>query len=163
MSAREVPAAGADKGKAIESGALGHADDPSALAGIDARLSAPLHTLQLLERASRTGFDWADANDVLAKLVEEVDEVRVEFARGSGAGRLEDEIGDVLFVLVNLTRHAGVDFSAALRHANAKFEHRFRQMEQLARADGGDFAQLDLAAQERLWQRVKQAERATSR
>jgi ATP diphosphatase len=163
VSAREVPAAGANKGKAIESGALDHADDPSALAGIDARLPAPLHTLQLLERAARTGFDWADAHDVLAKLVEEVDEVRVEFARGSGTGRLEDEIGDVLFVLVNLTRHAGVDFSAALRHANAKFEHRFRQMEQLARADGGDFAQLDLAAQERLWQRVKQAERATSR
>ncbi len=163
MSAREVPAAGADKGKAIAHAAVDRADDPSALAGIGVDLSAPLHTLQLLERAARTGFDWADAHDVLAKLVEEVDEVRAEFARGSGAARLEDEIGDVLFVLVNLTRHAGVDFSAALQHANAKFERRFRHMEQLARADGGDFAKLDLAAQDRLWQRVKQAERATSR
>lgn len=134
----------------------------SALDGVVTGLPAPLHTLRLLERAARTGFDWADAHDVLAKLVEEVDEVRAEFARSSGAGRLEDEIGDVLFVLVNLTRHAGVDFFAALDHANAKFERRFRQMEQLARADGGDFAELDLAAQERLWQRVKQAERLPS-
>lgn len=163
MKAREVTAAGAGEGGTVEPAAVDRADEPSALAGIDAGLAAPLHTLQLLERAARTGFDWADAHDVLAKLVEEVDEVRAEFARGSGTGRLEDEIGDVLFVLVNLTRHAGVDFSAALRHANAKFERRFRQMEQLARADGGDFAQLDLAAQERLWQRVKQAERAASR
>jgi ATP diphosphatase len=97
---------------------------------------------------------------VLAKLVEEVEEVRVEFARGSGPERLEDEIGDVLFVLVNLTRHARVDFSAALRHAKAKFERRFRQMEQLAAANGGNFAQLTLAEQEQLWQRVKAAERA---
>jgi len=162
VSARDL-AAGADTGKAKERAATGRTDDPSALAGVGADLPAPLHTLQLLEHAARTGFDWADAQSVLAKLAEEVDEVRAEFARGSGAWRLEDEIGDVLFVLVNLTRHAGVDFSAALRHANAKFERRFRQMEQLARGDGGDFAKLDLAAQERLWQRVKQAERATSR
>lgn len=163
MSAQEGAASAADTGKAMEPVAPVGADDPSVLAGLGAGLSAPLHTLQLLERAASTGFDWADAHDVLAKLVEEVDEVRAEFARGSGAGRLEDEIGDVLFVLVNLTRHAGVDFSAALRHANAKFERRFRHMEQLARDDGGDFAGLDLAAQERLWQRVKQAERASSR
>jgi ATP diphosphatase len=149
--------------KTAERADKGEPADASALAGISAGLPEWKRAQKLQQRAAATGFAWPDPAPVLAKLAEEVDEVRAEFARGSGAGRLEDEIGDVLFVLVNLTRHAGVDFSAALRHANAKFEHRFRQMEQLARADGGDFAQLDLAAQERLWQRVKDAERATSR
>jgi ATP diphosphatase len=72
---------------------------------------------------------------------------------------VQDEIGDVLFVMVNLARHAGVDFSQALRHANAKFERRFRQMEQLAVADGVAFAECSLQRQEQLWQRAKQTER----
>lgn len=162
MSAREEPSAESAAAASV-SIPPGAAAGQSALAGIAADLPAPLHALQLLQHAAHVGFDWADVQGVLAKLVEEVEEVRVEFARGSGAGRLEDEIGDVLFVLVNLARHAGVDFSAALQHANAKFERRFRHMEQLARADGSHFAELDLVAQERLWQRVKQAERAASR
>jgi ATP diphosphatase len=65
----------------------------------------------------------------------------------------------VLFVLVNLTRHAGVDFSSALRHANAKFERRFRQMEALAAAAGTTLGEHALAAQEELWQHVKTLER----
>ncbi len=93
------------------------------------------------------------------KLAEEVDEVRTEFANGADPARLEDEIGDVLFVMVNLARHAGVDFSQALRHANAKFERRFRQMEQLAVADGAAFGERTLGEQEQLWQRAKQTER----
>jgi nucleoside triphosphate diphosphatase len=88
-----------------------------------------------------------------------VDEVRAEFADDADPARLEDEIGDVLFVMVNLARHAKVDFSRALRHANRKFERRFRQMEQLAAADGEIFAQQSLAAQEALWQRAKAIER----
>lgn len=162
MSARKGSAAASgDAAGALDASRT--AAGQSALAGIASGLPAPLHALQLLQHAARVGFDWGDVHGVLAKLVEEVDEVRAELARGSGVGRLEDEIGDVLFVLVNLSRHAGVDFSAALRHANAKFERRFRHMERMARADGGRFADLDLAAQERLWQRVKQAERASSR
>jgi ATP diphosphatase len=146
--------------KAQERAAKQAQPDHSALAGISAGLPEARRALKLQQHAAQAGFDWPAAQPVLAKLVEEVEEVRVEFARGSGPERLEDEIGDVLFVLVNLTRHAHVDFSAALRHANAKFERRFRQMEQLAAADGGNFAQLPLAEQERLWQRVKAAERA---
>jgi ATP diphosphatase len=133
--------------------------DHSALAGISAGLPEARRALKLQEHAAQAGFAWPDAQPVLTKLVEEVEEVRVEFARGSGPARLEDEIGDVLFVLVNLSRHANVDFSAALRHANTKFERRFRQMEQLASADGRSFAQLTLAEQEQLWQRVKAGER----
>ena len=145
--------------KAQERAAKQAQPDHSALAGISAGLPEARRALKLQQHAAQAGFDWPAAGPVLAKLVEEVEEVRVEFARGSGPERLEDEIGDALFVLVNLTRHAHVDFSAALRHANAKFERRFRQMEQLAAADGGNFAQLTLAEQERLWQRVKAAER----
>ena len=92
---------------------------------------------------------------MLAKLTEEMEEVRAEFANVADPTRLQDEIGDVLFVVVNLARHAGVDFSAALRHANAKFERRFRQMEQLAATDGGAFGERTLTEQEQLWQRAK--------
>jgi ATP diphosphatase len=96
---------------------------------------------------------------VLDKLAEEVEEVRSEFADGADPARLEDEIGDVLFVMVNLARHAKVDFSQALRHANAKFEWRFRQMEQLAAAEGGSLAERTLTEQEQLWQRAKAHEK----
>jgi ATP diphosphatase len=95
---------------------------------------------------------------VLEKLAEEVEEVRAEFAAGAAVDRLEDEIGDVAFVLINLARHAGVDFSQALRRANAKFERRFRRMEALAEEAGQPLAQSDLAAQEALWGAVKREE-----
>lgn len=134
--------------------------DDSALAGVATGLPESRRALKLLERAAQTGFDWPDAQSVLSKLLEEVDEVRAEFAQGADVERLEDEIGDVLFVLVNLTRHVGVDFSAALRHANTKFERRFRRMECMAKTGGGSFSQCTLAEQEQLWQRVKRTERA---
>lgn len=139
------------------------AEDGSALAGISSGLPEARRALKLQQHAAAVGFDWPDAGPVLDKLAEEVGEVRDEFAQHGDASRLEDEIGDVLFVMVNVARHAGVDFAAALRHANAKFERRFRQMEALAAADGGRFAERTLAEQEALWQRVKQAERAASR
>ncbi|HET7269018.1 MAG TPA: MazG nucleotide pyrophosphohydrolase domain-containing protein, partial [Oleiagrimonas sp.] len=72
--------------------------------------------------------------------------------------RIEDELGDVLFVLVNLARHTGVDYARALRRANAKFERRFRAMETFAENDGAALEKLPLQAQEALWQRAKQAE-----
>jgi len=114
--------------------------------------------LKLQQRAATTGFEWPDPAPVLDKLVEEVDEVRAEFAAGADPARLQDEVGDVLFVAVNLARHAGVDVSQALRHANAKFERRFRRMEQLADADGTPFAERTLEQQEQLWRRAKQDE-----
>ncbi|WP_266158363.1 nucleoside triphosphate pyrophosphohydrolase [Dyella silvatica] len=141
--------------KADERAAKGAAVDHSALAGISSGLPEWKRALKLQQRAATVGFDWPDAQPVLDKLTEEVAEVRAEFAHGGDHERLQDEIGDVLFVSVNLARHAGVDFSQALRHANAKFERRFRQMEQLAVAEGQPMAERDLAAQEALWQRVK--------
>ncbi|WP_458071555.1 nucleoside triphosphate pyrophosphohydrolase [Rhodanobacter sp. BL-MT-08] len=145
--------------KTAERMAKGAPADDSALAGISSGLPEWQRARKLQERAAGTGFDWPEPSSVLAKLAEEVDEVRAEFAAGADTARLEDEIGDVLFVMVNLARHAKVDFSRALRHANAKFERRFRQMEVLAAADGQHFARQDLAAQEALWQRAKAIER----
>jgi len=144
--------------KAAERAAKGEAHDASALAGVSRGLPEWKRALKLQERAARVGFDWPDEQPVLDKLLEEVGEVRHEFANGRDPARLQDEIGDVLFVVVNLARHAGVDFSQALRHANAKFERRFRAMEQLAHEGGEPLSTHDLASQEALWQRAKDRE-----
>lgn len=133
-------------------------DDRSALAGISRGLPEWQRALKLQKRAATVGFDWPDVAPVFDKLHEEIDEVRSEFAAGSDPARLTDEIGDLLFVGVNLARHAKVDVSAALRHANAKFERRFRRMEQLAGEAG--LASLDLAAQDALWDVAKAEERS---
>ena len=127
----------------------------SALDGIAAGLPAWQRALELQRRAASVGFDWPDARPVLDKLAEELEEVRAEFAAGAGHVRLEDEIGDLLFVIVNLARHAGVDFIDALDHANAKFERRFRGMEQIAAARGGSLHEHPLAEQEALWRQAK--------
>ncbi|PXV58171.1 ATP diphosphatase [Dyella jiangningensis] len=148
--------------KAAERAAKGEQHDDSALAGVSRGLPEWKRALKLQERAAKVGFDWPDEQPVLDKLLEEVGEVRAEFANGRDVQRLQDEIGDVLFVVVNLARHAGVDFSQALRHANAKFERRFRAMEQLAHAGGKPLPEHDLASQEALWQRAKAQEKPAS-
>ncbi|MDO1529125.1 nucleoside triphosphate pyrophosphohydrolase [Fulvimonas sp. R45] len=146
--------------KAAERAAKGDAHDASALAGVSRGLPEWKRAQKLQQRAAAVGFDWPDHRPVLDKLAEELDEVRAEFDAGADPARLEDEIGDVLFVAANLARHAGVDFSRALRHANAKFERRFRRMEALAAAGGAPLAGHDLAAQEALWRRAKAEEAA---
>ena len=146
--------------KVAERAEKGEPADSSALAGISSGLPEWKRAVKLQQRAATAGFAWPDPAPVLDKLIEEVGEVRAEFGNGSDPARLEDEVGDVLFVAVNLARHAGVDFSHALRHANAKFERRFRKMEELAAGEGGTFAERDLAAQEALWQQAKAQERS---
>ena len=145
-----------------------HADgdaDTSVLAGITRGLPEWQRAVKLQKRAATVGFDWPDVGPVIAKLHEEIDEVRVEFAAldldpGDVAARhrLEDEIGDVLFVCSNLARHAKVDVGTALRRANLKFERRFRAMEVTAAKDGTSLDGLSLDAQEAYWQRAKQDE-----
>ena len=138
-------------------------EDSSALAGIARGLPEWQRATKLQSRAARVGFDWPGPAPVLEKLQEEIDELRVEFARGPVAdnqARLEDELGDVLFVCANLARHAKVNVGAALRHANLKFERRFRAMEAYAQADGTALDALSLSEQEALWQRVKRDEPA---
>jgi len=140
--------------------------DTSALAGISRGLPEWQRAVKLQHKAAKVGFDWPDPAPVLEKLHEEIEEVRAEFAAvaanpddSAAHDRLEDEIGDILFVCANLARHAKVDFGAALRRANHKFERRFRAMEALAASDGG-LAGQSLEAQDRYWVRAKQAERA---
>ncbi|HEX5961434.1 MAG TPA: nucleoside triphosphate pyrophosphohydrolase [Rhodanobacteraceae bacterium] len=147
-----------DEIKRAERAAQGE-HDASALAGIARGLPEWKRALKLCEQAATVGFDWPGPQPVLDKLDEEVAEVRTEFAAGADHARLLDEIGDVAFVLVNLARHAKVDFSAALRHANAKFERRFRRMEALAAAAGEGLAGQSLAQQDALWDRAKAEER----
>ncbi|RYZ71102.1 MAG: nucleoside triphosphate pyrophosphohydrolase [Lysobacteraceae bacterium] len=147
--------------KRRERQAAGDADD-SALAGIGRGLPEWQRAVKLQLRAARAGFDWPGVAPVIAKLHEEIEEVRAEFARGpvqENRERLEDEIGDVLFVCANLARHAEVDVGTAMRHANLKFERRFRLMETLAADDAVQLSALPLAAQEAYWERAKRQER----
>lgn len=134
-------------------------EDHSALAGVSRGMPEWQRALKLQQRAATVGFDWPEVAPVIDKLHEEIEEVRDEFAAGADPARLTDEIGDLLFVCVNIARHARVDVSAALRHANAKFERRFRRMEQLAGEPG--LRALDLAAQDALWDEAKREERAS--
>jgi len=152
--------------KRRERAARGEAD-ASVLAGISRGLPEWQRAVKLQKRAATLGFDWPGPGPVIAKLQEEIDEVRAEFeavaadpADAAARDRLEDELGDVLFVVANLTRHARVDFGTALRRANAKFERRFRRMEQLAAAEGAALETLPLEAQDAYWNRAKAEEKA---
>ena len=133
--------------KAEERGARGLA---SALDGVALALPALLRAEKLQKRAARTGFDWPDPSGARAKIDEELAEVEAATTHAERA----EEIGDLLFAMVNWARKLGVDPETALRAANAKFARRFRAMETEA---GEAFASLDLEAQEALWQRVKTA------
>lgn len=141
--------------------------DASALAGVARGLPEWQRAVKLQKKAATVGFDWPGPAPVIEKLKEELDEVRVEFdalavAPGDAAvrDRLEDELGDLLFVAANLARHAKVDPGAAMRRANHKFERRFRAMEAMAAADGVHLADLSLADQDAYWDRAKAAERS---
>ncbi|UXI67557.1 nucleoside triphosphate pyrophosphohydrolase [Tahibacter amnicola] len=145
--------------KRAEREARGESDN-SLLAGISRGMPEWQRARKLQARAATVGFDWPDVAPVFDKLHEEIDEVRAEFA-GGDAERLNDEIGDLLFVSVNIARHAKVDVSRALRSANAKFERRFRRMEQLA-VDAGGLKGMTLAQQDALWDRAKAEEKSAA-
>lgn len=122
--------------------------DPSALAGVANALPALLRAEKLQKRAARTGFEWPDMRGVVDKIEEELDEVQ----RAATPAEQEEEIGDLLFAVVNLARYLNVDPEVALRKGNAKFERRFRGMEEMA---GAGFSTLTLKEKEALWQVVK--------
>ena len=144
---------GANPGwEAIKAQERSSGKDGSAIAGVANALPALMRADKLQRRAARTGFDWPDASGVRAKIAEELAEVE---NAGNADERL-DEVGDLLFAVVNYARHLGIDPEAALRGANAKFERRFRAMEDRS---NGAFAGLDLAKKEQLWTAVKRAER----
>jgi nucleoside triphosphate diphosphatase len=142
------------------------AGDPSShLDGVPQALPALMRAFKLSKRAARVGFDWDQAGQTADKVAEELAEVRdaarqhaAREATGGAAREIFEEVGDLLFAAANLARKLDVDAEAALRAANAKFERRFRGMERLAGQRGEIFAELNLEAQERLWQEVKRGE-----
>jgi MazG family protein len=134
----------------------GHADAlPSALDDIPASLPELKHAEKLQKRASRVGFDWPAAQQVLDKIDEEVGEIKEAFAANAGPDKLEDEIGDLLFACVNLARKVNIDPGMALRRTNLKFERRFRRIEELLAAAGKTPAQATLDEMEALWVQAK--------
>lgn len=126
------------------------------LDGVALGLPALMRALKLQKRLSRVGFDWGATGPVLDKLVEEVREL--DEARGESADALEDEFGDILFVMVNLARHWGVDPEAALRRTNAKVERRFAKIEDRLAEQGRTPAESTLDEMDALWNQVKAEE-----
>jgi MazG family protein len=112
------------------------------------------HAHRIQQRVARVGFDWPDATGAWEKVREEVDEVRDEL-HDSGSARLEEEIGDLLFSVVNLARLASVDAPTALARANAKFTRRFAAVERLAGERGVTMGEAKLEVLDRLWDEAK--------
>jgi MazG family protein len=129
------------------------------LADIPATLPALLRATKLQKRAAGAGFDWPDLRPVLDKIAEELEELRAVVGRG-GVARVQDEIGDLLFAVVNCARHAGVDPEAALRGANRKFERRFAQIERELARRGRALTDASLDEMEEIWQQAKRDERS---
>ena len=129
------------------------------LDGVPAGLPALMHAHKLQAKASTVGFDWNDARLVLAKIREEIGEIEAELDRPEiDRQATAAEIGDLLFAVVNLARHLGVDADQALRGTNVKFERRFRSIEEALAAQGRAPADASLDEMEALWQRAKGAE-----
>lgn len=155
--------AGAVKGrweeiKAEEKAAKG-ATAASILDDVPLALPALARAIKLQNRAARVGFDWPDTSLVIDKLNEEMLELSAEVAKGGDPDRLEDEMGDLLFVYANLARHMKVDPEAALRRANAKFRRRFGRIEEKLAAAGKRPEESSLEEMDALWNEAKAEER----
>ena len=128
--------------------------DDSALAGIARALPALKRAEKLGKRAGRVGFDWPDRQGVRDKIHEELDELD-EAVGSRNSASVEEEFGDLLFAVVNLARHLGIDPEKALTGANYKFERRFRDMEQAVTADGKRFRDFNVESLDRHWRAAK--------
>jgi len=131
-----------------------HKDRTSLMDGIPP-LPALKYAQKQQQRAARVGFDWQQAADVMTKMREEMDELEYEISSHASMERLEDEFGDVLFTLANLARKLDLDAELCLMRTNRKFARRFRGMEDAAAVHSTPMDQMDLAAQEALYQIVK--------
>jgi nucleoside triphosphate diphosphatase len=133
--------------------------DASILDSVSRGLNEFERASKLQARAAEVGFDWPNIAMVLEKLDEESQEL-ADALQNDGLDEIEEELGDLLFVAVNIARHAKVNPQTALLRCNLKFEQRFKHMEQLAKARGLDLAQMNLEAQDALWLEAKQVEKA---
>ncbi|MCE9649266.1 MAG: nucleoside triphosphate pyrophosphohydrolase [Parvibaculum sp.] len=148
-----------DEIKAEEKAAKGKPAKASLLDDVPLALPALARAVKLQTRAARVGFDWPSTAEVLDKLNEEMLELSHEVAKGGDHDRLEDELGDMLFVYANLARHLKVDPEAALRRANAKFRRRFGRIEEMLAAQGREPSQSSLEEMDAMWNAAKAEER----
>ncbi len=146
-----------DESKKAERVAKGERTE-SALDGVTRGLPALSHAAKLQKRAARVGFDWPDIHGVLDKVEEEIGELHEELvAEAPIAERIDAELGDLLFALVNLSRHVQVDAEGALRRASRRFEDRFRLLEAELTDAGRPLDSYSIDELEAAWQRAKQA------
>jgi len=130
----------------------------SLLDGVATTIPALLQAFQLTRKAARIGFDWDNVEGIFDKLREESSELREVLDKKQSADRIEGELGDILFVAVNLSRFLNVDPEIALHNASAKFSRRFREMEKIAREKGTTLSEIPRPQLESLWLQSKQAE-----
>jgi ATP diphosphatase len=130
------------------------------LANVPLALPASTRAEKLQKRAARVGFDWPEVAQVFDKIDEEIEEIKQEIQNGSGQDRLQDEVGDLLFAVVNLGRHLGVDPERALRGTNRKFERRFRVIEETF---GPGLEAASLEEMEAAWLAAKEKERGDAK
>src|SRR5467141_743634 len=131
--------------------------ETSVLDGASHALPATLEGFQLTRKASRTGFDWEEAGGVFEKMREEIEELKKTWG-DQDQRKMEEEMGDLLFTAVNLSRFLKIDPEIALKKANAKFSRRFRAMEGLARKNGREFKDLPREEMEAFWDAGKKSE-----
>ena len=134
----------------------------SVLDGVPLPFPALLRAYKLQRRAARVGFDWPELAPVAAKVEEEWAELTAEVDNAGDQARLTEEVGDLLFAVVNLARHLEIDPEAALRAGNAKFERRFRAVEDGFREKGRQMAAASLEDMEVLWNAAKASEKGDS-
>ncbi len=172
---KRLPTGGGENAENAE-----NADDAqSVLSGVSSKMPALLEAHKLSSRAAHVGFDWPELEGLFEKLAEETAELREELKAApvqgpSGTGiagsgkpqvppelreRLEDEVGDLFFVLVNIARYLSLDPESALRKTNRKFKRRFQWMEERLRASGRAPQQASMDELETLWQQAKQQEK----
>jgi nucleoside triphosphate diphosphatase len=173
---------GEEKKKRLAAGARENVEDADAaqsvLSGVSSKMPALLEAHKLSSRAAHVGFDWPEIEGLFEKLAEETVELRKELKAAPGKGpsgkgiagsgkpqvapdlreRLEDEVGDLFFVLVNIARYLSLDPESALRKTNRKFKRRFQWMEERLRASGRAPQQASMDELETLWQQAKQQE-----
>ena len=136
-------------------------DRESLMDGMPSQLPGLMKARKVQAKASRVGFDWERWEDVLEKVEEEIEELQTSIG-ASDHEAIEEEIGDVLFSIVNLSRFLDVEPESALRKTTAKFMRRFRQMEAEIAAQGKDIADYDLAALDELWEAAKETEKSNN-
>jgi nucleoside triphosphate diphosphatase len=160
IKAQEKAAKAAERTPAASSKA--DTEIASVLSDIPAAMPALTRAIKLQDKAARVGFDWPSIAPVLAKVREEIGELEAEIAADDSAGkraRVQEEFGDLMFVIANVARHLEIDPEASLRAANDKFKRRFQGVERLLAQRGKRPDQSDLAEMDALWDAVKRAEK----